>query len=71
MTDKNDYPHIIITGNPAEGFEFIGPFPSLRDACLYANSDPHMEADWWVAPCHEPADTEPASNPGFAAIERS
>ncbi len=49
--------HIIITGNPVDGFEFIGPFKTADDAVAYANGDqlnqfaaPRIEGEWWIAP---------------------
>lgn len=48
-------PHIIVTGNPIEGFNFIGPFPSVQDAATHGNSDADIPpADWWVAPLEAP-----------------
>lgn len=46
-------PHIIVTGNPVEGFEFIGPFDSDVDAARYGNEDPDME-EWWISPLDRP-----------------
>lgn len=50
-------PYIIVTGNPIEGFEYIGPFPSADEAAAYGNTDPHLpDGDWWTAPLYTPAE---------------
>lgn len=55
----DDLPHIIITGNPVDGFEFIGPFDNVDDALVYLNTDPHLlDGDYWTAPLHAPAEDE-------------
>lgn len=41
--------HIIITGNPVDGFEYIGPFNTSEDALRWADKDAHIEGDWWLA----------------------
>lgn len=41
--------HIIIIGNPVDGFQFIGPFKTLDDAIEW-ESNVAIGADWWVAP---------------------
>lgn len=46
-------PHIIITGNPVEGFTYIGPFESAVDAAEHGNTDPELE-EWWIAPLEKP-----------------
>lgn len=57
-----DLPHIIVMGNPVDGFEFIGPFPNAATAAEYGNTDPYTdEGDWWIAPLHAAAD-EPEEN---------
>ena len=54
---RDDYPHIIITGSPADGFEFIGPFVSNSAAVEYVLTDPSLDKGyWWVAPLHAPAE---------------
>jgi hypothetical protein len=47
-------PHIIVMGNPVDGLQFIGPFLSAAAAAEHGNTDPHIEADWWVAPVEAP-----------------
>jgi len=46
--------HIAITGNPIEGFHFIGPFPNKRQAELWIEE---AEGDWWTAPIGEPVES--------------
>lgn len=43
--------HIIITGNPVEGFEYVGPFDSIEEAD--AASD-RLDDQWWIAPLVSP-----------------
>ena len=50
--------HVIITGNPIHGFEVYGPFATGADAAEFGNTDPHMEADWWVMPLYAIEDGE-------------
>ncbi len=45
--------HIIVTGNPVDGLEFYGPFPTANDATEFANTDVHLPEEWWVAPLME------------------
>lgn len=47
-------PHIIVTGNPIDGFSFIGPFPHVQAAAEHGNSDGDLDAEWWVAPLEAP-----------------
>lgn len=43
---------VLIHGNPADGFEFVGPFDNAAEAVQYAE---HSErAEWWVAPLVAP-----------------
>jgi hypothetical protein len=39
--------YIIITGNPVQGFSYVGPFNDNNDAVEAAIDI--LEADWWVA----------------------
>lgn len=45
----DDGPAIIITGNPVDGFQYIGPFASMSEAAASGNTDGDIEADWWIA----------------------
>lgn len=49
-TLAHDLPHIIVIGNPVEGFKFIGPFVTAAEAVDYADTNQRIEADWWIAP---------------------
>lgn len=42
--------HIIVTGNPVDGFEFYGPFNNGVEAAEAGNTDPHLADGWWTAP---------------------
>lgn len=42
-----DYPHIICTGNPVDGFTYYGPFPS-REAATEAAERTTWEGEWWI-----------------------
>lgn len=47
--------HVIMTGNPADGFAVIGPFNNAEEASEYA--DEHFrEEEWWLLPLHAPED---------------
>ena len=47
-------PHIIVTGNPVDGLNFIGPFPNSASAIERADHDGRLDADWWIAPLERP-----------------
>jgi hypothetical protein len=44
---------IIIYGNPADGFNHVGPFDSRDEASSYAAND--SPADWWIVMLDAPA----------------
>lgn len=44
---------IIVTGNPVDGSEYVGPFPSVAEATEYA--DRFIGCDYWIAPMDYPA----------------
>lgn len=44
--------HILITGNPVDGFEYFGPFKTGDDAIAYAETA--RFDGWWIAPLQEP-----------------
>lgn len=47
--------YILITGNPVDGFEYIGPFATAEDAGEHANTDGNIEeGDWWIATIESP-----------------
>lgn len=40
---------IIITGNPGDGFEYIGPFDTFDDAHYQATTDGTIDDhEWWI-----------------------
>jgi hypothetical protein len=46
-------PHIIVTGDPASGLNFIGPFQSEEDAITWANHE-CAPGSWEAAPLDAP-----------------
>lgn len=46
--------HILVTGNPVDGFRFLGPFPTVADASLYPDGLIRFDDDWWIAPLERP-----------------
>ena len=40
--------HILITGDPVDGFEYFGPFKTGEEAI--AAGEDHLDGDWWIAP---------------------
>jgi hypothetical protein len=57
-TTIEDCQHIVVRGNPVDGFEYSGPFKNAAAAAAYGNTDPHNEADWWIAPLYAPSEEE-------------
>lgn len=51
--------HLLISGNPVDGFTFVGPFDDPQEAIDHA-SDCNYEGDWWVG------DMTPAVEDGLA-----
>ncbi|QWY83553.1 hypothetical protein [Rhizobium phage RHph_X2_28B] len=51
--------YIIISGNPVDGFTFIGPFDSADEATQYTESNSKDLYDWWLAPLTEPTEETP------------
>ncbi len=50
--------YIIVTGNPVDGLEFIGPFDTDTEACEFGNGDAYMAdhgGDWWVSSMEAPS----------------
>lgn len=44
---------IIVTGNPVDGSEYVGPFPNATEAAEYA--DQFIGCDYWIASIDPPA----------------
>lgn len=43
--------HILIYGNPVDGFCYIGPFKTADDAINAAETDDRLhDSEWWIAP---------------------
>jgi hypothetical protein len=40
--------HILIVGNPMDGFSYFGPFESVEDAIEYGEKN-FAEDEWWVS----------------------
>lgn len=47
---------LIISGNPADGFVFVGPFEDREEAIQWAEEARYANAheSWWVADLLEP-----------------
>lgn len=43
--------HLIVAGNPVDGFTFHGPFDNMDEAYLHAET---LDADWTLASCETP-----------------
>jgi hypothetical protein len=41
--------HIIIDGNPVDGYQFYGPFDSKDEACTYADENLDYGREWCIA----------------------
>ena len=47
--------YIIVYGDPANGFSFIGPFEYHGDARRHAEQE--IQGDyWWIAPIEQPVE---------------
>jgi hypothetical protein len=44
---------IIITGNPADGFNYWGPYPTAEDASRTADRI-FRSCDWWITNISDP-----------------
>ena len=56
--DDSRTPHIIVFGNPVDGFGFIGPFTGAIAAARHGNTNAHIDHDWWIAVLDAPEETE-------------
>lgn len=43
---------LLVTGNPVDGFSFVGPFDDHAKASEWA--DRRMDSDWWIVPIEKP-----------------
>jgi hypothetical protein len=73
MVSKETYdarqPHVIGTGNPVDGLNFIGPFPNSASAIEGADHDGRLDADWWIAPLELPEAEGAAAASSDRALE--
>jgi hypothetical protein len=46
-------PVTIVSGNPIDGFQFVGPFATSEDAVEFGNTL-DRDTDWWIAPLYPP-----------------
>lgn len=44
--------HVVISGNPVDGFTIWGTFKTSDDAIEWASHE--IEGDWWIAPLEYP-----------------
>lgn len=52
---------ILVTGNPVDGFQFVGPFEDSDDAVRYAEDEEHRDTEWWLGDLESPEErAEPA-----------
>ncbi len=58
--------HLICTGNPVDGFNFVGPFGLHEEAVLFAQSDSDDDS-WWVVEVDYP----PSGMSSIACIDKS
>ena len=49
--------YAIMMGNPADGFDLIGPFDNVADAMLYLQTE-RSKQDMWMVQLHPPAMTD-------------
>ena len=47
--------HLLVTGNPVDGLQFIGPFQHPEDANFYAEMFLNKD-EWWVAKLEAPVE---------------
>lgn len=47
--------HVVVYGNPVNGFTFVGPFHDRDDAVKYAENEPYND-NWWIAELDAPAE---------------
>ncbi len=45
--------YILITGNPVDGFHFVGPFLEINDANEHAEIF-YKNNEWWIAHLKKP-----------------
>ncbi len=50
--------HIVIIGNPIDGFSIIGPFSTFDEAVEWASTDLASNEPWWAMKLESPSDWE-------------
>lgn len=51
--EKHAMPHVIMTGNPVDGFALCGVFQNHQAAMAWAEKE-KWEFDWWALPINPP-----------------
>ncbi len=44
--------HVVLCGNPVEGFSVYGPFKTYDDAAAWTDADNHSDLETWIMPLH-------------------
>jgi len=57
MMTPTGTPVMIISGNPIDGFQHVGPFATAEDAARFGNTL-DSDSDWWIAPLYPPESFE-------------
>ena len=53
--------HVVVAGNPADGFVIVGPFSDVAGAHRYIEAEPVPDKRYmWVCELHAPAEEENA-----------
>jgi hypothetical protein len=47
MTRKNSLPHVVLLGNPLDGFDIVGPFDAVDEAIEWAEHNVDSDC-WWT-----------------------
>jgi hypothetical protein len=50
--------YLLITGNPVDGFVFMGPFRSHSKASIYAERHCSHHTEWWIGEMIMPNQSE-------------
>ena len=50
--------HIVIIGNPIDGFSIVGPFATFDEAVEWASTDLVTNEPWWATKLESPSDWE-------------
>jgi len=51
MIPSDEYFHIVVIGNPSDGFRFVGPFKDQEAQAEYVAS---IDDDWWFTSLENP-----------------